>query len=321
MAITIPTTVKVAKFKFRPTLKNVDGQVYKMLFGLAPVVLVYLTTQANITIANYFLTRFEGGSVTAFYYAQMLFIAIVTIIVYAISAVMFPKFNKTIKDNRVEFFSNLSQVAQSIIVLMLPITICLILFSQPIVEIIFLRGDFTIDNAQLTANLLKILSIYMIAYGFLDVLNRGYFTLDDKKTPIVATCTILASSFVLNFIFVNILNLEVYSIALSTVIAYFIGALVSALLFSKKYGNLGIRKIIKSFLKALVACIAMFSIYLILHSAFGDEFSKVNIFAKLIVLCIEGVSVMLAYVGVLLLLKEKNLYEFISKAKNKNEKQ
>ncbi len=317
LIFTVPTTLRVASFKFRPNFKNTDGLVYATLLGLIPIMFVYLTTQANISIANSFLTKFEGGSVTAYYYAQMIFTGIVTIIVYAISAVMFPKFNESINDNRALFFKDLSQVGQSVIVLMLPISICLILFSQPLVEIIFLRGDFTVDNAQLTANLLKVLAIYMIAYGFLDVLNRGYFTLKDKKIPVITTAVILTTSTILNYVFINVLNLSVYYVAVSTVLSYYVGVAISSIIFSKKYGNLGVKNILKSFLKAVVGAVCMVVLQYVLHIALGARLSEGGLVMKLVVLGIEGLSVVAVYIGVLLLLKEKNLYEFAIRFKNK----
>ncbi len=320
LLFTVPTTLKVASFKFRPNFKNTDGLVYATLIGLIPIMFVYLTTQANISIANSFLTKFEGGSVSAYYYAQMLFTGIVTIIVYAISAVMFPKFNESINNDRALFFKDLSQVGQSVIVLMLPISICLILFSQPLVEIIFLRGDFTLDNAQLTANLLKILAIYMIAYGFLDVLNRGYFTLKDKKVPVIATAVILITSTTLNYVFINVLDLSVYYVAVSTVLSYYVGVAVSAIIFSRKYGNLGVKNILRSFAKAVVGAVCMVVVQYGLHMAFGAKLSEINNIYKIIVLGIEGLSVVAVYVIVLFLLKEKNLYEFIIRLKNKKSK-
>ncbi len=320
LLFTAPTTLRVARFKFRPNFKNTDGLVYGTLLGLIPIMFVYLTTQANISIANSFLSKFEGGSISAYYYAQMIFTGIVTIIVYAISAVMFPKFNESINDNRALFFKDLSQVGQSVIVLMLPISICLILFSQPLVEIIFLRGEFTIYNAQLTANLLKILAIYMIAYGFLDVLNRGYFTLKDKKVPVIATAAILITSTTLNYLFINVLELSVYFVAVSTVLSYYVGVAISAIVFSKKYGNLGVKNILKSFAKAVVGAVCMVIVQYILHMAFGAKVSDINIIYKILVLGIEGLSVVAVYVVVLFLLKEKNLYEFLIRLKNRKAK-
>lgn len=317
MLMTVPQMLKVSEFKFRPNFKNTDGMVFSTLLGLIPIILVYMTTQANVTIANSFLTKFEGGSVTAYYYAQMMFVAIVTIIVYAISAVMFPKFSIAINENKQEFFNALSQVVQSVVVLMLPITICLLLFSQPIVEIIFLRGSFTIETAQETANLLKIISLYMIAYGFLDILNRGYFTLNDKKTPIFSAITIIGTNFLLDYIFINVLHFGFYFVALSTVIAYFIGVSASAILFSKKYGNLGVRNILKSFSKGFIGAIAMIVVYAIMHITFGARVSGINDICKFLVMAIEGLSVVATYLVALILLKEKNSYEFIQRLINK----
>ncbi len=317
MLLTIPKTLKFAEFKFRPTFKNTDGLVISTLVGIIPIMLVYLTTQANIAIANSFLVS-SPDDVSIYYYGQLMFSAIGQIIVYAIGAVMFPKFSITFNDNKKEFFNLVSQVGQSIIVLMLPITIGLLLFSQPIVEIIFLQGDFPVDLAQKTANMLKILSLYLIAYGFLDILNRGYYTLNDKKTPIIGTGAILTSSLIFNYIFINILDLNLYFVGLSTVISYFIGVAVSSILFSKKYGNLGVRNILKSFVKSMIAALCMIITQVILHKLFGKTLSDINVLFKILVLCIEGLSVVLVYVGVLMLLKEKNLYEFIIRLKNKN---
>ncbi len=317
MLLTIPKTIRFAEFKFKPTLKNTDGLVFSTLIGLIPIVLVYLTTQANISIANSFLVS-SPEDVTVYYYGQMMFAAIGTILVYAIGAVMLPKFSIAINENRQEFFNAVSQVGQSVIVLMLPITICLLLFSQPLVEIFLLRGSFSIEIAQKTANMLKILSLYLIAYGFLDILNRGYFTLGDKKTPVIGTISILTSSLFFNYVFINILDLNLYFVGLSTVISYFIGVAVSSILFSKKYGNLGVKNILKSFIKALVAGICMIIVQLTLHMLFGKSLSEINVLYKILVLGIEGLSVVIVYVGVLVLLKEKNLYEFIIRLRNKN---
>jgi len=68
----------------------------------------------------------------------------------------------------------------------LPITVLLLLLSQPIITILFERGLFDAESTEFASQALFFLSLGLLALMMLEVIARAFYSLSDTLTPVLA---------------------------------------------------------------------------------------------------------------------------------------
>src|SRR3712207_9389313 len=72
-----------------------------------------------------------------------------------------------------------------IFLIMIPAAVGIATLREPLINIIFKRGQFTQEAANLTAKALLLYTPAMIAYGVRDILNKAFYAIKDTKTPMI----------------------------------------------------------------------------------------------------------------------------------------
>ena len=97
---------------------------------------------------------------------------------------------------------SMSQTMNVIIVALVPIIAGCIVLSKPIVEVLFQRNAFTTDDTIMTANILVIYVTGILAFALRDIMSRGFYSLEDSKTPMINSIIAIIFNIVLNLIFI-----------------------------------------------------------------------------------------------------------------------
>lgn len=309
MLIQVPKVYQVSGFKYGFKLDLKNSFVKEYFIGLLPITLIAATQQITYLSDNTFASHLGDGKVTALYYSNMLFLAIVTTAVYGITAVMFPKFNKKyVEVDKRSFFTSINLVMKGIILLLVPISVGLALVSEDIISLILMRGEFTQADVKTTSMLLIGYASYMVAFGIWDVLNKVYYTMGNKKLPMVVSGIIIVSNHILNILCVKAFDL--IGIPIATSISFYIGIIVSLLFFKINEGNLDFEEIIITSIKTLVSVFVMAFLIKGFNYFFQIEIMLLRIIVDV------GIG-MIVYLLTLLILREKTIYEFINTFKIK----
>ncbi len=300
------------------SFKKSDYDLRKFYYPLFPIIFVALTHQLNLIIDNKQATIFGDGSASSIYYGNILFKALATTVVYGITAVMFPKFSeKLIVEQRAGLNKSVVNVLRSIALLLIPMSVGLIILGDDFINVLFQRGKFDANDKVMTAIAFSGYSSFMLAFGFIEVLNKAYYSLENRRMPIAITCIVTGFNLILSFIIVRFVGFV--AIPVSTSIAYFIGALISLSSFLKEDRD-GKRRLFMTVFKSFIASTVMGLVLLYSLKFIGF----VNISAL-----ISGVLLGVVVYGVMIIaLKEKlviyNLRNFMTvlknKAKNNNKK-
>lgn len=189
------------------------------------------------------------GAVTAFYYADKLFAPLVTTLVYSASTVLFPKFNQQYATAPQDYRGYVSKTVHRMLFLILPISVLISLFANPIICVLFERGDFTRASTELTGGILGAYALGMTAFALIDLLNKAFFTIGNRVLPLVATGITLLCNLILVAIFRSGIG-----VALGTAISLSLGALLLLICFCKGFG---LQSILMSSLRVLIASAVM----------------------------------------------------------------
>jgi putative peptidoglycan lipid II flippase len=275
-ALVLIPVLKLIKYKFRVDTKF-KGAGLKIAGNLAfwtiGFVLVNQITYAFITRMAASVNNLENSiGFTSYQNAFLTFILPHSVIAVSVVTALLPKFSDMANSEQITKLSeSINKASVSLVTLLLPITVIIFFIGQPLAQILFGRGAATLIEARSTGFLLSIFTIALVPFSLFYLLLRGYYALEDTKTP-----------FYINII-LNIVNLSVALYLFNTLDAEFkvaglvIGYVASYVLvtpllwiFLKRKGlNLETISFFKQISKPILACFVMvFSMYQI-----GDSFN------------------------------------------------
>ncbi|MGL5347770.1 MAG: murein biosynthesis integral membrane protein MurJ [Peptostreptococcaceae bacterium] len=300
---------KEYKHSFKIDIK--DESIKSILYLVVPVFIGSYINQINAVVNRTLASTLEKGSITALNYANKLNMFAVGIIAIALTTVMYPILSKLASENNMKSFKyNLSKAINIIIILMVPMTVMLIIFSTPIVKVLFEDGSFDSRATYLTSTSLAFYSVGTLAYGLKDLLSKSFYSLQDTKTPVRNAVISVVINVILSIILVKVMGIG--GLALASSISAIVTTVMLFLSIRSKIGKIGFKHILSVFIKALISTIIMgFIIYNIYNSLliYGINFdiSSRKLIAIICLIC--GVIGMVIYISLVLLLDVKEAKE------------
>lgn len=151
-----------------------------------PVIVGQSVNQINVLVDRTLASNIAIGGISAFNYANRLNNFVQGLFVVSITTAPYPMiFKMGAEDKMKGLKSSISEAIAVIDLLVIPATIVAMLFSKEVVTLLFGRGAFTPEAVTMTANALFFYSIGMIDFGLRDILSRGFYALQDTKTPMI----------------------------------------------------------------------------------------------------------------------------------------
>ena len=252
-------------------------------------------------------SAFDSGAVSSFYYADKLFTPLTTTVLYSISAVMFPRFNREFtKDDTGSYLSYIWNVTENTLLFIFPVCAMMSAFGTDIIRVIFESGSFTAESTEVTGNIFGMYALGMSAFAVLDLLNKAYYAMKKTLVPLLINLGILVLNLILNSLFDT-----GSGVALATSAAITVGALVMIAEFFRG------RRIVRivPLAKGLAAAGAMAVVL------YGGHALLVNGLESKLMLVIKcgalGAAGCVVYVLVSLALKQAIISEFLHKRRKR----
>lgn len=243
-------------FKYNIVLDFKDEHVKKMIFLSIPVIIGVSVNQINVLVDRTIASQIALGGISALTYATRLTQFIQGIFVESIATVLYPKISKMASEKNWDSLKkHLLEAICGINLLVIPSIVGTMIFSEPIVKLLFGRGAFNTHDALMTSNALFYFSLGMIGFGLREVLARAFYAMHDTKTPLINAAIALVINIILNIVLSKYMGLG--GLALATSISSII---CTALLFTslrKKMGSLKIGSAFYSILKIIAVSLIM----------------------------------------------------------------
>lgn len=244
------------KFKFKPNKILKDKNIKKIVVLSLPVILGVSVNQLNVLVDRSIASIVSTGGISALNYANRLNTFVQGIFVTSIVTVMYPLLSKLVADGEENNVKKiLSQMVTSINLLIVPISIGTMIYSDQIVELVFGRGEFNSIAAEMTSSALYFYSLGMLGFGLQEVLSRVFYSYQDTKTPMINATIGVVINIILNLTLSEFLGIG--GLAFATSISAIITSILLFISLRKKIGALGFKEMSTSFLKIIVASIIM----------------------------------------------------------------
>jgi len=242
------------------------------------------------------------GAVAAIYYANRIIQFPLAIFGIALSSAVLPTLSSQAAVNDIDSLkSTLSFSLRTVYFLMLPAGLGLVVLAQPVIEVLFQRGNFDDYSVQICSLALLFYAIGLIFFGGMKILIAGFYSLQDTRTPAIIASLALLVNLILNIILM--FPLKVGGLALASSLSAGFNFSLLYLALTKKIGRIITKDSYVHFLKITGAGLAMAAFVLIF-------FHKVALnFYPILGLALTITSAVLVYLGLCLLLRVQNLYK------------
>ncbi|MEE4261300.1 MAG: murein biosynthesis integral membrane protein MurJ [Desulfobacteraceae bacterium] len=232
-----------------PGLRQVATLIPPVIFGGA----VY---QINIVIGTILGSLLAQGSVTYLYFADRLVQFPLGVFAIAAATAVLPSLSRQAASADFEALKDTFVYALKLVFFIsIPSMVGLIVLREPIVALLFQRGEFDAQATRLTAQPLLYYSLGLWAFSAVRIVAATFFAMQDTRTPVKMAGLAILANIILGVTLMQ--PLEHSGLALATSLASILnlGLLLHAL--RNKLGALGWRSIARSFCRTLVSSIVM----------------------------------------------------------------
>lgn len=182
--VQLPSLIKM-KYKYRPTLNFKNDGIKKVCLLALPIIfstwMQPINTMINIRLAS----SLNGGeAMTALDYANKLYIILVGVFTFTATNLIFPSLSRaSAGDEGAKFNSIMVKSIRYVVFIIAPVMIGFLLLSKPIIRLFYERGQFDAQSTALTSTALFCYSFGMLGFGMQEMANKGFYALQDGKTP------------------------------------------------------------------------------------------------------------------------------------------
>ncbi len=148
-----------------------------------PGILAGGITQINIVIGTVIASA-QAGAVSYLYYADRIYQLPLGVVGIAIGVVLLPDLARSLRSGADgEANRTLNRAMEFALALTLPAAVALMIVPQPIVSVLFQRGEFGVEATAATTAALVAFAIGLPAFVLNKVFSPGFFAREDTATP------------------------------------------------------------------------------------------------------------------------------------------
>jgi len=224
--VQLPSLIKKGyRYSLRLNFKEEGlGEVFRLAL---PILISSWVQPVCVVINTRFASNLGEGAIAGLEYANKLFIIIVGVFTFAITNYIFPALSRaSASDDKEAFGSTMKTAFSSMLALIMPIAAGMALFAEPIVQVIYQRGEFTAQSTAVTAGALAFFSIGMIGLGINEILNKCFYAMQNGKTPMVASIIGILVNVILAVALFYTTDMGVGGLALAASVALLVISLV-----------------------------------------------------------------------------------------------
>jgi putative peptidoglycan lipid II flippase len=177
-----------------PGLKRIGLLMFPAIFGAA----VY---QINIFIGTVLASVLPEGSVSYLYYADRIVQFPLGIFAIAAATAVFPTLSRLASENDMRAVkSTFSHSIRMVFFIIMPCMAGIIVLREPIIMLLFKRGEFDMQTVRLTAEALLFYSAGLWAFASVRIIIPVFYALNDTKTPVRIAVVSLLTNIVFSFL-------------------------------------------------------------------------------------------------------------------------
>lgn len=235
----------------RPALQLAHPGLRRIANLYLPIIFSQLVAQASIYIGLNLASRTGAGGIAWMGYATYIYQFPIGLVSTALSFAILPTLSRQAADG--EFKATLVQGLNLVVMLILPATVGLFVLAQPIVALLYERGQFTPADTLQTARVLQLFLIGLSFAGVDQMLIFAFYARKDTLTPSAVGVASVGVYLVTALVLIRPLGL--YSLMIADALKQMSHALITGWLLSRRIGGFGGTSLAPTLIKCAAASI------------------------------------------------------------------
>ena len=299
MALALVPTLLALGYRPRPQVGHPALLPTAKLAG--PMVVLVAASVGFQLLAAHLASRY--GAYAELNYAFTIFSLPYGLFVVAIATALMPELSeKHSREDAEGYRDTFSFGLRTMLFVVVPSTVGLITLAEPIVGLLYQRGEFGASDTRSVAVLLVAYAVGLLGYSAYFFLVRAFYSRQNTKTPAILNVGILVAYAALAYGLSYLLQAVGVVLALS--IAYAVLAALALAATRREIGRIDGRRILVSSAKFLTAGAAMYAVAAAGTSLLGNGSDFTG---RLLVLLAVGGASLAAYLGAAFVLRTEEL--------------
>lgn len=184
-----------------------DDSVVKIRKLMLPALFGVSVSQINLLLDTVIASFLLTGAVSWLYYSDRLIEFPLGLFGIAIATVILPNLSRHYaSENSLRFSQTLDWSLRFVAMFGLPAMAGLIVLAQPIIALLFMRGEFTQTDVLMVSYSLIAYSTGLLSYMLIKVLAPGFYARQDIKTPVRIGIIAMVANMVFNLMLAPFLS-------------------------------------------------------------------------------------------------------------------
>ncbi|MEO6113179.1 MAG: murein biosynthesis integral membrane protein MurJ [Sphingomicrobium sp.] len=271
--------VRRAGVRLRFGRPRMTPAVRELVVLILPATVAAGVYQISQLFYAYFSSRLGEGALTNLSYADRLNQLPLSIIGTALGVAILPSISQAIaREDEVEAADVQARAFDLSMLLTLPATLALAVASGPIIGALYQGGEYSVESARITGNILAILVTGLPAYVLVKVLTPAFYARKNVRTPVRIAMSVLGLGIVANFALIPVMG--IYALATVTSASAWINfALLFGILYAKGHFRMPgwlVGRVAKQMIAAVAMGAALFGVRSVAdHLFFGNVIERV----------------------------------------------
>ncbi|TEW56792.1 murein biosynthesis integral membrane protein MurJ [Psychromonas sp. RZ22] len=194
--------LKKEKLLVKPSWQWHHPGVVKIRTLMIPALFGVSVSQINLLLDTFIASFLQTGSISWLYYSDRLLEFPLGLFGIAIATVILPSLSSShVSKSPLGFTKTLDWGIRTVLFLGFPAMLGLIVLAEPMLRVLFMRGEFDMQDVSMSAMSLWAYGSGLLSFMLVKVLAPGYYSRQDTRTPVKFGIIAMLSNMVLNIIF------------------------------------------------------------------------------------------------------------------------
>jgi putative peptidoglycan lipid II flippase len=240
------------KFSLKPAWDWKAPEIGKAAEMLFPATIGTTIGQLVTYVDMAFVSTLQEGGWSAVTLSNRLIQLPLGVLQTALLVPIFPRFSRAAADGDYAEIKRTFKIGViSLWLISIPMLVLMLLYTEPMIRLIFEHGKFNADDTQLVSMAVMFQALQIIPYFARDSITRVFYAFQDSKTPLLVGLFTIFSKAALNALLVP--KFGVGGITFAITLVTFINMILLGFLSKKHIQDLGFKEMVLPFAKLAMA--------------------------------------------------------------------
>ncbi|MGY2079849.1 murein biosynthesis integral membrane protein MurJ [Modestobacter sp. SYSU DS0657] len=298
--------VRSAGIRLRPRLALRDPDVREVLRLTPPLLVGSAVVNVNTLVDRAVGSSLGEGVITSLNLGFRLVSLVESLLVATVVAALYPAFSAAGgAERRAELRGLVDRALRVLLLVLAPVTAVLVVAARPLVELAFGRGDFDAAAIAATSTAAGWYAAAILGMALRSVASRASLAVGDRRSPTLVALVAMAVNVVGDLTLG--LAFGIAGIAAATSLSLLVAAALGLALLARRHDGVALSALSGSLARLGGAALAGGLLAAVLLAWLGPD--EGGLVGSLVRLAVAGAAVLVAYLGVLVVLRAPELAE------------